>query len=240
MNENSSALPQRWTEEYKAGGIPSSVRTTPSGAVVWGVGELRNHNYRLRTAVDVGCGRGRNSLYLAAQGMQVTALDFTPNAIHELQREAAAKHLDDKIRAVIHDVTEPWPVHGQEVDLVIDAFCFKHITPYELRLAYKENLLNVLGIRGHYLISFASIGDGYYGRYVPNDVAGGDEATIVDPANGIASLLFSRGKLLSFFAPELDLLAEIKQNKPSVMHGATFNRETYALLFRRRPHRFVS
>ena len=231
------SLPKLWDAEYAAQGLPSSVRATPSGAVVWAVGQLREHNCRLRSVVDVGCGKGRNSLYLATQGMQVTALDFTANAVAELHKEAVERHLDDKIRAAVHDVTEPWPVPDDSIDLVVDAFCFKHIAPSELRRAYKANLLRALCVRGHYMISFASVGDGYYGRYKQ----GGDEdeAMIVDPANGIESVLFSRKRVLQFFAPELDLFAEIKHAKPSVIHGQTFDRETYALLFKRNPRHFV-
>ncbi len=229
-----------WAAEYQAGGVPSSVRIAPSGAVVWAVGALQRRNFPLRIAVDVGCGRGRNSLFLAAMGLRVTALDFTANAIAALTQEAKKRRLDDKIRAVVHDVVEPWPIGGQDVDLVIDTFCFKHITQREWRQGYKQHLLDVLSVRGHYLISFASVGDGYYGRYTqPTDVASG-AAMVVDPVNGIPSVLFSREAIVKFFAPELVLLDELKNNKPVVIHGATYERETYALLFRRSPRHFVS
>lgn len=233
-----------WTDEYQAGGIPSSRRMSPSGAVVWALERLRKTHCRLRTAIDVGCGKGRNSLYLADQGLEVTAMDFTPSAIHALENTAKERGLAERIRPVIHDVTEPWPIGRIDVDLVIDAYCFKHIAPQDMRVAYKRNLLETLGLRGHYLISFSSIGDGYYGRYrrrpVKNPQPGeAVEEIIIDPVNGIESVLYSRERVLAFFAPELDLFAEVRHNKPSAMHGNTYERETYALLFRRNPHHFV-
>lgn len=226
------SLIDKWTLEYQQGGIPSSVRTTPSGAVVWAVETLKRQSYPLREALDIGCGKGRNSLYLAQQDMHVTAMDFTPNAIEHLNEEAKAQKLDNKIRAIVHDVTEAWPIAEHSMDLAVDTFCFKHITPYEARVAYKQNLLRALHSRGHYLISFASIGDGYYGQYVTEQVErdGEEEALIADPANGIPSVLFSRKQILNFFLPELDLFAEIHHNKPSEMHGKTYERSTYALL----------
>lgn len=229
-----------WTTEYHTGGIPSSSRTEPSGAVVWGVEKLVEQNFRLRTAVDVGCGKGRNSLYLASKGMHVTAMDFTPNAIAALKKSITERELEENIRAIVKDVTEVWPLGNDAIDLVIDTFCFKHITPHENRLAYKQNMLKVLGTRGHYLISFASIGDGYYGRYIRSkNTVDGSEVVVIDPVNGIESVLFSRDRVIEFFLPELDLCAEVKHNKPSVMHGQTIERETYALLFKRRQRRFV-
>ncbi|MDD5585382.1 MAG: class I SAM-dependent methyltransferase [Alphaproteobacteria bacterium] len=233
-----------WTDEYQTGGIPSSARTGPSGAVVWAVERLKKEGCRLRTAVDVGSGKGRNSLYLAEQGLEVTALDFTPAAIAVLKKEVARHEAGKRIRPLVYDVTEPWPVGRNDIDLVADAFCFKHITPDIARLAYKQNMLAVLGLRGHYLISFSSIGDGYYGRYRSPEKRAGDsedavEEIVIDPVNGIESVLYSRERVLEFFAPELELHAEVKHNKPSVMHGQTYERETYALLFRRKPQYFA-
>lgn len=239
MNDSRSHV-DLWTAEYESGGIPSSIRNTPSGSVVWAVAELRHRNARLATAVDVGCGKGRNSLYLASQGMKVTALDFTPNAVETLEKEAVAANLQGSIRAMVHDVTEPWPIGRDDVDLVVDAFCFKHIAPHELRQAYRRNMLGVLSMSGHYMISFASIGDGYYGRYRANpDDASAIEDVALDPVNGIESVLFTRRRILEFFAPELSLCCEVKRSKPVTMHGAEYERETYAMLFKRASGHFV-
>jgi SAM-dependent methyltransferase len=228
----------KWTSEYEMGGIPSSMRTAPSGAVVWALEELKRQNFPLREAIDVGCGKGRNSLYLARQGMHVTGMDFTPSAIQHLNESAVAEGLADKIRALSYDVTEPWPLAPESADLVVDAFCFKHITPHEARDSYKQSLLRVLRTRGHYLISFASIGDGYYGRYVTRRVDEHEEV-VIDPVNGIESAIFSRQRVLQFFMPELDLLTEIHHNKPSAMHGHVYDRSAYALLLRRNPRFYM-
>ena len=237
MSESKDTSAARWAVEYENGGIPSSIRETPSGAVVWAYDELHRRGYPLRTAVDVGCGKGRNSLFLAKQGMTVTAMDFTPNAVRHTNEAATQQGLTDKIHAIVHDVTEPWLVPNDSVDLVVDAFCFKHIAPSEARAAYKQSLLRALATRGHYMISFASIGDGYYGQYLtqPADDGAG-EGVVIDPVNGIESVIYSRKRVVQFFAPELDLLSEIQNDKPSQMHGETYPRSTYALLFRRNPH----
>ncbi len=235
-----------WTAEYQNGGIPSSTRTTPSGAVEWALAKLREGHARLKNAVDVGCGKGRNSLYLASQGMNVTAMDFTPMAIRVLNQAAKEQGLSDKIRAIVHDVTEPWPIGREDIDFVIDTFCFKHITPHDMRRAYKENLVHVLGIRGYYLISFASIGDGYYGQYRQQplepsflDDDADAEEIVTDPANRIDSVLYTRAGVIRFFAPELEVFAELKITKPIERHGQMYERETYALLFRRNPKRLM-
>ena len=230
--------PDKWTREYDRGGIPSSVRETPSDSVVWAIDELKRFQFPFRTALDVGCGKGRNSMYLAGLGAHVTAMDFTPNAIEHLQAEAVKQKLIDKIRALTVDVTDPWPVAHDSMDLIVDAFCFKHITGVSARRGYREQMLRALRVRGHYLISFASTGDGYYGQYVTERSEDGTELLIADPVNGIESVLYTREKVMEFFGPDLILYRELHNAHPSVMHGQSYERSTYALLFQRNPHAF--
>lgn len=225
----------KWRLEYAQGGIPSSVRATPSGAVTWAVEAMRNHGLPVRTALDLGCGKGRNSLFLARQGVDVTAIDFVPDAVAALEQSAKSEGMSGRIRPILYDLTESWPVANASMDLVVDAFCFKHITPYPAREHYKRELLRVLRSRGHYLISFASVGDGYYGRYVveKREIDGEEEHLVADPGNGIESILFTRKRVLNFFEPELCLHMELRNTKPSDMHGETYPRDTYALLLKR-------
>ena len=221
---NGKDLCHKWHVEYERGGIPSSVRTTPSTSVVWAFGELKKSHQILRTAMDVGCGKGRNSLYLAEKGLQVTAMDFTPNAIEFLQHEVETRGMTDKIRPIVSDATELWPVAEASMDFIIDAFCFKHITLHAARMTYKRQLLRALRSHGHYMISFASVGDGYYGQYVVDRIDG-EEMLVSDPVNGIESVLYSRNRVLRFFGPELVLFREIENTKPSTMHGTEYHRQ---------------
>ena len=225
-----------------SGGIPSSVRNTPSGAVVWAVQELKRLGMPLRTALDLGCGKGRNSLYLAAQGLHVTAMDFTSSAIDHLRAMASERGLADSVRAILCDVTEPWPVAHDSIDLVIDAFCFRHIAPQAARDVYRQQLLRALRTRGHYLLSFASIGDGYYGTYVTAHNKDGDERLAVDSIHGAESVLTSRRHVVRYFAPDL-LSFEGLDNATPLLPGDSQEsyddtpNGTYAVMFRRNPHR---
>ncbi|MDF7760518.1 tellurite resistance methyltransferase TehB [Kosakonia cowanii] len=46
-------------------------------------------------ALDLGCGNGRNSLYLANRGFEVTAWDKNPNSLSNLQRIREAEGLNN-------------------------------------------------------------------------------------------------------------------------------------------------
>jgi SAM-dependent methyltransferase len=212
-------------------------RETPSHAAIWALQEIKRYGTPLRTALDVGCGRGRNSPYLAEQNLQVTATDFKSNAVEQVATYAKAHGLENKIRAIVFDVTDPWPVVHESMDLVIDAFCFTNITTRDARQAYKEQLLQSLRAHGHYMISFGRVGDSYYGQYTLEKSDEDGEKIVVDSVTGVTSVLYSKDHVLQFFGPELILYRELHNPEPSVTHEEYAEHGTYSLLFHRNPHR---
>ena len=68
------------------------------------------------TALDLGCGQGRNALWLAERGFTVTGLDLSPVAIEQARARAAELGLDATFESV--DLLT-WNPDGQEWDLVV-------------------------------------------------------------------------------------------------------------------------
>jgi tellurite methyltransferase len=64
------------------------------------------------TALDLACGLGGNSLYLARKNYQVQAIDISDIAINYIQKQAAKDHL--KIKAMVFDLTELDNLHLPE------------------------------------------------------------------------------------------------------------------------------
>jgi SAM-dependent methyltransferase len=87
-------------------------------------------------ALDVGCGAGVFSVYLAKRGYNVTAIDFIPKALQFAKQRAAAANV--KINWVQADVLA-WKA-PQTFDLVLDSGCLHNIPQGELD-QYKEQLL---------------------------------------------------------------------------------------------------
>ena len=73
------------------------------------------------TALDLACGAGRNALWLAERGWEVTAVDGAPAAIEILQTRAAQRGL--KINAVVADLEKgEFVIEPSRWDLV--AMCY--------------------------------------------------------------------------------------------------------------------
>lgn len=81
-------------------------------------------------ALDLACGEGRNALWLAEQGWQVTATDFSPVAIDRAQQLADDRGVALDLR--VADATTP--VAGGPYDLVLVSYL--HLPPEERRRAH--------------------------------------------------------------------------------------------------------
>lgn len=73
-------------------------------------------------ALDVGCGTGDNSIYLAKHGWQVTGVDFVPKAVAKARAKAAAENVD--VRFEHADVTDLCTAGiGSQFALIVDSGC---------------------------------------------------------------------------------------------------------------------
>lgn len=66
--------------------------------------------------LDLACGQGRNALWMAAQGHEVTGIDVSPVAIEEARRRAVA--LDVAVDLIVADILD-WEPEGEGYDLVL-------------------------------------------------------------------------------------------------------------------------
>lgn len=71
------------------------------------------------TALDVACGLGAQTLWLAARGLDVTALDVSPIAVDRLRDAARATGLDDRVIARCVDLSGGLPAESPTVNVVL-------------------------------------------------------------------------------------------------------------------------
>ena len=99
-------------------------------------------------ALDVGCGTGTDSVFLASRGWHVTGLDFVADAL-----EMATKRADDagvSATFIETDVTA-WKTDAP-FDLVVDRGCLHNFKPNN-RNDYRERLLEWLAPGGDYILA---------------------------------------------------------------------------------------
>src|SRR3982750_2140936 len=73
--------------------------------------------------LDLGCGTGRHSLWLAAAGATVTAVDFSAGVLPEARKKPGA----DAVRWLAHDLHRRLPFADGTFDLVVSGLVLEHL-----------------------------------------------------------------------------------------------------------------
>jgi SAM-dependent methyltransferase len=110
---------------YRAGVTPWDHTTPPPELVEVIEGERKLPPGR---ALDLGCGTGNSSVYMAAHNWTVTGVDFAGPAVKRARQKASALGLDvDFRRADVTRLSETG-LHGP-FDLALDVGCFHALGP---------------------------------------------------------------------------------------------------------------
>jgi 2-polyprenyl-3-methyl-5-hydroxy-6-metoxy-1,4-benzoquinol methylase len=122
------------------------------------------------SAVDLGAGEGRNSLWLASQGWDVTAVDLSDVALERLRSYAEEQNLF--LTTIVSDI-ETYLGQGYQFDLVVMAYI--HVMPEERKRIFEAASAAVapgghLFIVGHHLDSLGKGGPPQPERLYTEDI----------------------------------------------------------------------
>jgi 2-polyprenyl-3-methyl-5-hydroxy-6-metoxy-1,4-benzoquinol methylase len=79
------------------------------------------------TALDIGCGNGRNAIFLAQSGFEVEGIDYSQAAIAWTAQRAAEAGVTIKLN---HASVFEMDLKGRRYDCIYDSGCFHHIAPH--------------------------------------------------------------------------------------------------------------
>ena len=98
-------------------------------------------------ALDIGCGAGTDSVFLASQGWDVTSLDFMEKALDYTQQRAAEAGCS--VTPVVADITTWDP--PEQYDLVLDHGLLHNMDPVRYP-AYRERIMKALAPDGDFCL----------------------------------------------------------------------------------------
>lgn len=180
---SSSVAHGEWNRRYREHGAESVWTRGPNRFLVQEVGGLEPG-----TALDLACGTGRNAVWLAAHGWDVTGVDFSEVALVSARRLASARGVD--VQWVLADV----------LDYDVDTQAFDLVTVLYLQLPSREQrhvlaLARDAVVPGGTLLVLAhdllNLTQGFGGPsnpvvlYTPNDIAHEVQPLVVERAERV-------------------------------------------------------
>ncbi len=174
-------------------------------------------------ALDLGCGPGRNAVYLASQGFEVDAVDLSPVAV--AWGEDRAREAGVGVRFLCGDAFAlPAAELSGPYDLVVDSGCFHHLPPHR-RVSYLALLDRVLAPGGHLALTSFAAGEAGMG----SELTDSDLYRERDLQGGLA---YTPESLRWIFSDLVEVeLRRMREEPPeSALFGVTF---LWTALFRR-------
>lgn len=125
MKDYSKALDNEgWSEHYNMNSLNSVVAMITSGGVsVWSE-ELCRIIIEGDTCLEIGCGTGISSLWLAKHGRKATALDYTESSVALVS--AASEKLGVNLNVVLYDATKELPFKEKSFDYAFQCGLLEH------------------------------------------------------------------------------------------------------------------
>lgn len=126
-----------WDASYKDGTLP------------WDSGEpasrlqqvVKDYDIEPSKALDIGCGTGTNTIWLASQGFTTTGVDLSETAIG-IAREKALR-ADIESEWLVQDILED-PLPHDTYDFVYDRGCFHTFDDADDRAQFAQQVANTL------------------------------------------------------------------------------------------------
>ena len=99
--------------------------------------------------LEIGCGNGRNAIYLAQKGCTVTAVDLSQQAIEWSREQADVQNVN--IKFICENIFN-LKLESQKFDYIYDSGCFHHLSPHR-RVSYIQFINKYLKTNGYFSIS---------------------------------------------------------------------------------------
>jgi cyclopropane fatty-acyl-phospholipid synthase-like methyltransferase len=174
---------------------------TPLADIPWNIAEppkllveaVQSKKLSPGKVVDLGCGTGNYSVWLAEQGFDVTGIDISPEAVKHARELAASRGVECRFEAA--DLSGSLQEFHDQFDAAIGWLVLHHLFP-EDRPTYIGNISNMLHQGGLYLsVSFSE-----------NDTVFEGEGKLRKTEFGTTLYFSSLDELTELFSPQFEIL----------------------------------
>ena len=180
---------------------------------------------------DVGCGNGRNLIYLA-QNWAVCGVgyDISASAVEQAQSIARSESLD--LDFSVRDIREKIPLEDASADLILDMMV-SHVLSSKEREAYLEDVLRVLKPGGWlFFKTFLLDGDRNAAEML-KQYPGSEPGSYIHPHIGVEEHVFTENEVVGLYESFFEIHKVNKSHRHIDRHGRPNKRRTINLYCRK-------
>lgn len=224
-----------WDNEYTSGGhLKLSVEPSEDLEKFTRWLNRQKHHESLSSGqhvLDVGCGNGRNLIYLAKNfGLHGTGYDISSAAIAEAKRISTPLPIEYKHRSMSGDLE----VEDQSQDLVLDMMSSHFLNENE-RTALRDEISRVLKPGGWlFMKTFLLDGDLHSKRLLSESPAK-EPGSYIHPVIGVAEHVYSEAELVEFLEEKFEIHKLYRSHK-HISRGKARKRRTVSVYAEKSPY----
>lgn len=220
-----------WEKEYRDPKLVS-LSTVPAQCVKDFVRYLRRECHRDLSSLhilDLGCGNGKNSLYISEQGFEnhVVGIDISETALSH------ARNLMPQDIFLHQSIGKKLPCTNETFDIALDVTASNSLTEVE-RTVYISETHRVLKPQG-YLFVRALCKDGdTNAKNLLKTFPGKEIDTYIMPGLGLTERVFSKEDFINLYTPLFDILYMDKETHYTQFQGKSFKRNFWVVALRKK------
>ncbi len=178
--------------------------------------------------LDIGCGNGRNSIYLSEFHAQSgVGIDISGAAIEIARKKADEKGLKN-LTFMTQSFDEKLPAEDESLDVVIDLMSTMSLLRPE-REKLKSEVLRILKPYGwFYFKTFVLDGDSHAKRLLETD-RGPEQNTYMHPRIGVPEHVWTIDEIHEFFSDKFTIHKTLKSYKHVTKEGKPHKRRTISV-----------
>lgn len=193
--------------------------------------------------IDVGCGNGRNSLWLWKEfGAKGLGYDISSVAIkkaenmfkEEWRKRGSGKILENMpLNFLVQNVNEKIPAEDSSADLVVDAVV-THVLRKEERELFKKEVLRVLSTGSYYFLKSLLLDDDIHAKNMIREFGAnaGEANSYIHPTMGIFEHVPTEEELIEFYKDDFEI-EKIERSHAHTINGRA-NKRRYIVMYLRK------
>lgn len=222
-----------WNKEYAKKGAHLALSTDPSEDLVkftrWLEREYkRTYLNPLASVIDLGCGNGRNTHYLADMyGMRGLGIDISSTAIAQARAMTGALPL----RFSVGSLADPLPVPDASFTMAIDMMA-SHVLKAHERAALRREVARAVKPGGWYLIKTFLLDGDLHAERLLRQHPGEEIGSYIHPEIGIEEHVFTENELIEELG-ESFFVHRVTKSHSHMKGGQAFKRRSMCVYAQR-------